>query len=235
MIVQFSVLGSSLRQRVVNGLRRRFKSIGEAENFFGVIYKDSDDTKDKDIIPKLLKFISTLTFKERATVANACHEQLDTRCLFSLATQIAYKLPQQQKIDLFLYLSKKLSDEDSLTVIRNVLKCIGQHGKEEVLDSLFSTVAAESFSITHSVKHYTNISLKAMQRLQANGKPNLVYRWPEALCRVKSDGCPILDIEKMPFGLMQYVICFYTCTNVMQVGKGFKCNAMNSLYFIFLI
>ena len=115
-----------------------------------------------------------MTFKELVTVATACHKKLDARYLFSLASQIACTLPQQQMIDLFLCFAKKLSDEDSLLVIKNLLKFIGQHGKEEILDSLFSTVAADSFSITHSVKHYAPLSLKALQRLQFNGKPNLV-------------------------------------------------------------
>lgn len=57
------------------------------------------------------------------------------------------------------------------------------------------------------------ISLGAMKVLQDNGKPNLIYKWLK--CVFGEDGQPLIPLHRMPFGLLEYHMKFFTCTNVM--------------------
>ena len=62
---------------------------------------------------------------------------------------------------------------------------------------------------------FVSLSLGAMKVLQVAGKPNLIYKWSK--CVFGDDGKPLIPLHRMPFGLIQYQMEFFTCTNVMQV------------------
>ena len=86
-----------------------------------------------------------------------------------------------------------------------------------VLDKLFVWVACKK-SITSNPRTFVSLSLNSMKRLEDNGKPNLAFKFCQgvALDRPDKSG-PLIPIHRMPFGLIQYCIEFFTCTNVMQV------------------
>ena len=61
--------------------------------------------------------------------------------------------------------------------------------------------------------------MNAMKRLEDNSKPNLVLKFCQGLARDRPNNAgQLIPIHRMPFGLIQYCIEFFTCTNVMQVG-----------------
>ena len=66
-------------------------------------------------------------------------------------------------------------------------------------------------------KNFVQTSLAA-KRLEANGKSNLVYKYCKVLAFDRPDKSgPSIPINRMPFGLLENCIEFFTCTNVMQV------------------
>jgi hypothetical protein len=57
-----------------------------------------------------------------------------------------------------------------------------------------------------------------MEMLEKKGKSNLLYKFAYCL----ATKCPgsdqfLFDVDRMPFGLVEYQIEFFSCTNVMQV------------------
>lgn len=69
-----------------------------------------------------------------------------------------------------------------------------------------------------------------MTRLQLEKKPNLAYKFSEMLTSQKFSDVtePVIKLDRMPFGLLDYTIQFFTCPNVKQVQYIQK-------YLIFLI
>ena len=65
--------------------------------------------------------------------------------------------------------------------------------------------------------------LQAMKRLDDNKKVNLVLKFCQGLALDRPDKSgPLIPVHRMPFGLIQHCIEFFTCTNVMQVTLLFE-------------
>ena len=81
------------------------------------------------------------------------------------------------------------------------------------------TWAACKIGITSNPRTFVQLSMDAMKRLEENSKPNLVLKFCQGLAMDRPNNAgPLIPIHRMPFGLIQYCIEFFTCTNVMQVG-----------------
>ena len=88
----------------------------------------------------------------------------------------------------------------------------------DILDKLY-TWAACKIGITSNPRTFVQLSMDAMKRLEDNSKPNLVLKFCQGLAMDRPNNAgPLIPIHRMPFGLIQYCIEFFTCTNVMQVG-----------------
>ena len=86
-----------------------------------------------------------------------------------------------------------------------------------ILDKLYTWVACKK-GITSNPRSFIQLSLEAMKRLEDNNKVNLVFKFCQGLAQDRPDKSgPLIPIHRMPFGLMQYCMEFFTCTNVMQV------------------
>ncbi|CAH3170892.1 unnamed protein product, partial [Porites evermanni] len=64
---------------------------------------------------------------------------------------------------------------------------------------------------------FASLSRKATLELQEKDKPNLVYKWSR--CLHNSEGKSSIDMDRMPFGSMQYCIEFFSCTHVSQIRE----------------
>jgi hypothetical protein len=64
-----------------------------------------------------------------------------------------------------------------------------------------------------------------MRNLKDKDKPNLNMYKVAHILAMKRPGRDktLLPMDRMPFGLLQYQILFFSCTNSMQVGK---CNTV---------
>ena len=57
-----------------------------------------------------------------------------------------------------------------------------------------------------------------MELLKQNNKNNLLYKFAFALCDTKpGTDEPVFPMDRMPFGLVEYQIEFFSCTHVKQV------------------
>ena len=87
-----------------------------------------------------------------------------------------------------------------------------------ILDKLY-TWAALKIGINSNPRTFVQLSMDAMKRLEENSKPNLVLKFCQGLAMDRPNNAgPLIPIHRMPFGLIQYCIEFFTCTNVMRVG-----------------
>ena len=89
--------------------------------------------------------------------------------------------------------------------------------RENVLNNMYLQVA-NNMGINTNPADYASMSLAAMVEVQNNRKPNLVYKWSQCLTR-KSEGKPVLQMNRMPLGLIQFQIEFFSCTNSTQVSE----------------
>ena len=88
----------------------------------------------------------------------------------------------------------------------------------DIVDKLY-TWAARMIGITSNPRTFVQLSMDAMKRLVENSKPNLVLKFCQGLAMDRPNNAgPLIPIHRMPFGLIQYCIEFFTYTNVMQVG-----------------
>jgi hypothetical protein len=73
--------------------------------------------------------------------------------------------------------------------------------------------------ISSNPKHFIATSIKAMERLQDGRIVNLVYKSSKMLTNVNNfdQSSYLMRLDRMPFGLLDYVIQFFTCTNTRQV------------------
>ena len=88
-----------------------------------------------------------------------------------------------------------------------------------ILDKLYLWVACKK-GITSNPRSFIQLSLEAMKRLEDNNKVNLVFKFCQGLAQDRPDKSgPLIPIHRMPFGLLQHCIEFFTCTSVMQVTR----------------
>ena len=86
-----------------------------------------------------------------------------------------------------------------------------------ITDQLYALVA-EKMGLTSTVLGFVRLSLEAMRRLELNDKVNLVIKFCQGFANERPDKSgPLIPLHRMLFGLLQYCIEFFTCTNVMQV------------------
>ena len=68
-----------------------------------------------------------------------------------------------------------------------------------------------------------------MALLKQNNKNSLLYKFAFALCDTKpGTDEPVFPMDRMPFGLVEYQIEFFSCTHVKQVIVYMDCFFFNS-------
>jgi len=89
--------------------------------------------------------------------------------------------------------------------------------KKDILLNSFFLQRANDHGIDSNPGDFATVSLRAILKLQQNAKPNLVYKWSR--CLYNEEGKSSLDFERMPFGLIQYCMEFFSCTHVSQIRE----------------
>lgn len=75
-----------------------------------------------------------------------------------------------------------------------------------------------------------------MKRLEVNGKSNLVIKFCQCLANDRPDKSgSLMPMHRMPFGLIQHCIEFFTCTNVMQVTLFIVTFTLSALDFFVVV
>ncbi len=115
-------------------------------------------------------------------------------------------------------LEKLIENElDKINLVHSLFAKIDD--KEKLLDQLFMNHAMSNGILSNPSK-YVTISIAAMKHLQQNGKSNLVYKWPQCINRQNGEGKHVLSVNRMPFGLLQYQIEFFSASNTMSVHES---------------
>ena len=168
------------------------------DSYLGITELPDSDQELENVHPDMLKQLDFLSGKQLVAVAGKVLTCVTEKQLFALLSDRV----------------KSCSYKQILTFTNQLVSKLPSCNREKLLDELFVTVAKES-GITSNPLQFVSTSLKGMKFLQDNGKPNLISKWSK--CVWGPEEKPKLDIHKMPFGLMEYQIEFFSSTNVNQV------------------
>ncbi|XP_068674869.1 uncharacterized protein [Montipora foliosa] len=85
-------------------------------------------------------------------------------------------------------------------------------------------IVAKKMGIQTNVLNFPSLSLESMKKLQSIGKSNTVYNLSKVISEQRPDGSgTLMPLQRMPFGMVHYIIDFFASTNVMQItGCGMK-------------
>lgn len=212
------ISGSTVRQRVVVVLKGKYKTVDEAEDDLGITvgsYLGLDaanqtvDHQPAHVPSHLLSSIEHLGESQlKLVISKAFGKIADQK---SLLIELATKSP----------VAKLLG-----SVTEEFYRHLPDVKKDILLNSLFLQRATDH-GIDSNPGDFATVSLRAMLTLQQNAKPNLVYKWSRCLHNEEEKSS--LDFERMPFGLIQYCMEFFSCTHVSQVCLLFFCYT-HSLY-----
>ena len=145
-----------------------------------------------------------------------------TGCQLSvLATHIMEKLALPLLKSTLLKLLPKvlpsLCVSDVTEFLSSLSKIASRDALLSVADSLVSSVASKT-GLSWNVKGFLDTACRAMCELEAHDKPNVVYFLCRCIADKKEDGkTPILPLDRMPFGLIQYQLEFFNATHICQV------------------
>ena len=198
-------VGSSIRQQVLGELKKKFKCISEAEDALGITLESYLEKS-----PGLASPPGEFQYLRLSPSLSGHMKSLTTSQVSDLI------------VEGLMYLVKETSGNAPAATVSNVLLAFLKNVDDmdivmSIMDDL-SVWFAGIKGIVSYPKNFVQMSLAAMKRLEANGKSNLVYKFCQGLAFDRPDKSgPLIPINRMPFGLIEYCIEFFTCTNVMQV------------------
>ena len=180
-------------------LKKKYKSVDEAEDARGISVES---------------YINGSPVIQPGTSSDAAYLNVSPSVTGKLSC-----LTEKQLTDLILESLALL--ESSANVEQLFLRFFDEHENIDalsIIEHLYSWFAGK-IGMSSSVFGFVQLSLKAMRRLEENKKPNLVVKFCQCLANDRPDKSgPLMPMQRMPFGLLQYCIEFFTCTNVMQVN-----------------
>ena len=108
-----------------------------------------------------------------------------------------------------------------VSTVKDLLSSLAKIASHEALltvaDSLVCCAASKT-GLSWNVKGFLDIACRAMLELEAHDKPNVVYFLCHCIADKKEDGkTPIMPWDRMPFGLIQYQLQFFSATHICQV------------------
>jgi len=186
-------------------MKGHYKSVDEAEDEYGLSVDSylgeqnvlNEEEKELQSSSDVLNAIDHLGRSQLVDmIFKAFSRVIDkNNLLLTLLTQISFR---EHLKDLIVALHPHLHEQD----------------QRRLLNKWFLQQATE-VGIDSNLADFATLSLEAMLMLQRNDKPNLVYKW--CSCLYNDEGKPSLDLNRMPLGMLQYIIEFFSCTHVAQV------------------
>ena len=160
------------------------------------------------VVPGKFEHLS-LTHAQRIDLIKTCFGSLDVAekktCLKDLFLS-SDNQTEQQLLSVLTDIYDKTTQNTSLDVLCNTL------------DTLFLKLSIKA-GITSNPGNFSSLSIQAMKLLQNRGRSNLVYKFSQMLTDKKQDNTPLISMDRMPFGLIDYAIQFMTSTHIRQVSK----------------
>jgi len=191
-------------------MRQKYKTVEEAESVYGL---DVDFYLNDDSASALPTCQPSLRLDE---VLASSIKSLTQKQMEELVMKALLGVKDQYSLLLKVLSVTQLSSDMRKALINQIYQPLDFQEKLELMDKQFLD-AAVSKGIDTNPADFTSLSLGAMMVLKENGKPNLIHTW--AKCVYGEDGKPLMPVNRMPFGLIQYQMQFFTATNVMQVSR----------------
>lgn len=198
-----------MRTAVTKNLATKFATVEEAEEAYGLgvdsylcsPINNTNPSPSSDLSANsLLLHLASLTLSQ----------------CFELAQNIVPKLTCAQLVTLCSLISTKLTSTDIIRFISDFVSSLPFDDSVSIIDALFCQVSS-SINLLKNSTNFISHSLQAMQTLQINNKPNMMYMLARVLSEKQPNGKPLLRTDRMPFGLIQYQIEFFNSTHINQV------------------
>jgi hypothetical protein len=110
-------------------------------------------------------------------------------------------------------------DECSVSNLLSKSKSLASSDLSSLCESLFEEMMLRE-SIPMPGRDFIPLSLRAMRRLAQSNKSNVVYKLAKVIAIERPDSSePLLPMDRMPWGLLQYQIDFFACSHINQVTK----------------
>ena len=235
---------SRIRARVVNHLRPSFSTIAEAEAHYNLSLSDylNELTPGQTQVPAKKKTgfdkctqtacpsdDSTERPSSRVTVATVMESSTQTTDDEPIPIPAAASEIPMMELgvnvtdgNLLLLLSQLCQSFGVTCLLDLVLKLAVLLPRNELIvcaDKVFLHLADLQGETCNPV-NYVSLSLEAMKTLSIISQSSLICKFVYMLgTKRPGSGEPLMPINRMPFGLMQYQIEFFSSTNVMQVQK----------------
>lgn len=181
-----------MRSRVTIVYKKKFATLEDAEIHYGLTLSDS---------------LAELVIDKRQANSGKSKPVMESEG--SRATETQPSPPQPST-----------SNDQPFITVESVFKLASlmeNDDLEKLLNKLFMHLALEH-NITSNTGNFCTLSIAAMKLLKENNKNNLLYKFAFALCNTKpGTDEPAFPMDRMPFGLVEYQIEFFSCTNVKQV------------------
>ena len=82
---------------------------------------------------------------------------------------------------------------------------------------LLSQICSSQPAPTAVPRDFLSLSLKAMDNLKESGRRNVLYELALGLGSLRPDGTPLFPTDRMPMGLLEYMINFFASSNISEV------------------
>ena len=190
----------SVRRHVLVNLKRKYGTVDAAQAVFGLTVE---------------KYIDGSPCQS-STSPNTDSLNLSP----SLASKLSCLTPTQL-MDLIMEGLLLLGPNVNLMQLLTLFTEVKDLDTLSIIEQLYSWLASKN-ALESNILGFAQLSLTAMKRLETSNKVNLVIKFCQMLAndRPEKSG-PLIPLNRMQFGLLQYCIEFFTCTNVMQVSYLF--------------
>ena len=88
----------------------------------------------------------------------------------------------------------------------------------QLCGELFSQICSSHPAHTIVPGDFMALSLKAMNNLKESGRRNVLYELALGLGSLRPDGTPLFPIDRMPMGLLEYMVNFFASSNISEVS-----------------
>ena len=113
-------------------------------------------------------------------------------------------------------------DENSVGDLLSKAKCLSSSDLSELCESLFEEMLIRN-KVPMPGRDYIPLSLLAMTRLAQRQKSNVLYKLAKVIAVNKPNSTePLMPMNRMPWGLIQYQIDFFACTHINEVTRFFR-------------
>ena len=106
---------------------------------------------------------------------------------------------------------------NSVNELLNKAKCLPLSDLSDLCEALYQELLARE-KIPLPGRDFISHSVAAMQRLKQRQKSNVLYKLAKVIAVNRPDSTePLMPMNRMPWGLVQYQIDFFACSHINEV------------------